>query len=113
MANYKLWTETEEDTLKEIISENPDNLSKAFNIAEKRIGRSSNACSFKWHNKLKHHSEIISTNGKEIKFVNRKNNRRIIKQEDDAVVMLDFLFNELDCDQKKSFIVKSISSLVN
>ncbi len=66
----KRWTEKEINVVADCVRENPHNLQEAFKKAEKIIGRTFNAISFKYHSYIKQKLNMFNINAQN-KAVNK------------------------------------------
>ena len=80
MANQKRksrkWTQADEDRLIANVKNNVTNLTKAFKVTSKEIGRTEKACCYHWYRYTSKgkHTLLITMSGKHLS-VNRKNGK--------------------------------------
>jgi hypothetical protein len=68
------WTPQEDELLLSNIQNSPENLNSAFKATAKQLGRTDNACSYRWYGTLKsNHANIVSVVSKTKKTNNMKN----------------------------------------
>lgn len=112
MSYNKQWTPEEDATLQQYVTNNPDNLQHAFKLASKQLSRTHGACNYRWYSRVKHLDEQMNTNGKKVKFVNRKNiPRQKTQSQSEFVSILDVVYQKLSKDEQKQFLINKLSNL--
>lgn len=75
MGSYK-YTPVEDGVIKRCVSENPDNLTKAFKNASDELGRSASGVSFRWYNTLSKDGVTLLTVTSKSHTINKKSDTR-------------------------------------
>lgn len=72
----KRYSKSDDAIIRQYVSENPSNLTIAFELASEELGRSFKAMALRWYTVLRYGEGNIATSSDQYGFVNRKNSRR-------------------------------------